>query len=375
MSTISKEILKKNIPFFHILFNIEKECNCKIYLVGGCLRDIILNHNISDIDITAENIDYKTLAKKLGKYLKTYPVPFKDNMRLMKDNLIIDVSKLRGENIYEDVLKRDFTINNLACSLDGDIIGSIDDLNNKEIKIVTDSSFTDDALRIIRALRFASTLGFNIDKYSLENACIHKNLLKTTAKERVLEEFRKMFKGQNLLYALNIIKEYNILSPLLNTDLIDNKKLIKAKEKTSDFHLLLYLWVKDIGFINYLNLQGQEMKNIKLYLSLDYNTIKNYSFDELLYFAFKNAKLIENIAIIFEYDFNDISLSHNLLSAYKSLDFNNTIHVNGSLLQYLGFKPSPLFSTILDETSFLLAINKLNSDNIADYITNKWGLK
>ena len=249
MSIISKEILKKNIPFINILDEIQNEYNCKIYFVGGCLRDILLNKNISDIDMTAENIDYIKFAKIFGKKIKSFPISFKDNMRIMKNNLVIDISKLRGKNIYEDVLKRDFTINNLACSLDGEIIGDISDINNKIIKIVTDNSFIDDPLRIIRAFRFASTLGFIIDDNTINNACINKELIKSSAKERILEEFRKMFNGENLSYALNLLEKYNILSPLLNYSLTNNEKLINAKTKTSEFHLLLYIWTKDMDFI------------------------------------------------------------------------------------------------------------------------------
>ena len=372
MSIISKEILKKNIPFLDILYSIEKEYNCKIYLVGGCLRDIILNIQLSDIDITACNIDYINLAKILGKKIKAYPVSFKDNMRLMKNNLIIDVSKLRGQNIYDDVLKRDFTINNLACSLDGEIIGDVSDINNKIIKIVTDNSFIDDPLRIIRAFRFASTLSFTIDDYTMQNICKNKELIKSSAKERILEEFRKMFKGENLSYALDLLEKHNVLSPILDYSYTDNNKLIAAKTKTSEFHLLLYIWTKDMNFINFLNLQVQEMKNISVYSKLDYNKLKNLSEKELLFFAFKNAKLIDNIALFIKFNFEDITLSNNILSCFHSLDFSKTKAVNGALLQKLGFSPSPLFTTILEETSFLLAIGELNSDNVCDYITNKW---
>ena len=70
------------------LKNIEKEYNAKIYVVGGCLRDICLNIPVHDIDITAENIEYTKLAKILGKYLKSYAVAFKDNMRIMKTKII-----------------------------------------------------------------------------------------------------------------------------------------------------------------------------------------------------------------------------------------------------------------------------------------------
>ena len=372
MSIISKEIFKKNIPFINILEDIQKEYNCKIYFVGGCLRDILLNKNISDIDMTAENIDYIKFAKIFGKKIKSFPISFKDNIRIMKNNLVIDISKLRGKNIYEDVLKRDFTINNLACSLDGEIIGDISDINNKIIKIVTDNSFIDDPLRIIRAFRFASTLGFIIDNDTINNACINKELIKSSAKERILEEFRKMFNGENLSYALDLLVKHNVLSPILDYSYTDNYKLIAAKTKTSEFHLLLYIWTKDMNFINFLNLQVQEMKNISVYSKLDYNKLKNLSEKELLFFAFKNAKLIDNIALFIEFNFEDITLSNNILSCFHSLDFSKTKAVNGALLQKLGFSPSPLFTTILEETSFLLAIGELNSDNVCDYITNKW---
>lgn len=372
MSIISKEILKKNIPFLDILYSIETEYNCKIYLVGGCLRDILLDLHLSDIDITAENIDYIKLAKILGKKIKAYPVAFKDNMRIMKNDIIIDVSKLRGQNIFDDVLKRDFTINNLACSLNGDIIGDVSDINNKLIKIVTENSFIDDPLRIIRAFRFASTLGFRIDENTINNACINKKLIKSPAKERILEEFRKMFKGENLFYALELLEKHNILSPILDYSCTNNSKLIAAKTKTSEFHLLLYIWTKDMNFINFLNLQVQEMKNIVVYSKLNYDDIKNLSEKELLFFAFKNAKLINNIAIFIEYNFNDKKLSDIILNSFNKLDFSKTKSVNGAVLQKLGFRPSPLFTTILEETSFLLAIGELNSDNVCNYITNKW---
>ena len=323
--------------------------------------------------MTAENIDYIKFAKIFGKKIKSFPISFKDNMRIMKNNLVIDISKLRGKNIFEDVLKRDFTINNLACSLDGEIIGDISDINNKIIKIVTDNSFIDDPLRIIRVFRFASTLGFIIDDDTINNACINKELIKSSAKERILEEFRKMFNGENLSYALNLLEKYNILSPLLNYSLTNNQKLINAKTKTSEFHLLLYIWTKDMDFINNLNLQVQELKNINFYSKLDYEDLKKYNPRELAFFAFKNAKLIEKISLFIEFNFNDNLLANNLIKAYKSLDFSKTKAVNGALLQKLGFKPSPIFTTILEETSFLLAINELTSNNIEDYIIKKWG--
>lgn len=372
MSIISVEILKKNIPFFDILKNIEKEYNAKIYIVGGCLRDICLNIPVHDIDIAAENIEYTQLAKILGKHLKSYAVAFKDNMRLMKNNLIIDISKLRGSTIYEDVLKRDFTINNLACSLDAEIIGSTDDIKNGVIKAVYNNTFDDDPLRIIRAVRFVSIFGFNIENKTMQLAISKSNLLKNTAKERVLEEFRKMFQGRFLNKAVNIITEYNILSPLLDISKLDNEKLIKAVNFTDNFDLLLSIWCKDKKFIEYLGLTLKEQKNISAYFNTDYDKLKQYDDKALQYFIFSHADFIKNIIIYIKINFQDDNLSAKLKNLYNLMDFNKARAVNGALLLSLGFKPSPLFAKIINETAFLLAINELNQNNVEEYIKTRW---
>ena len=78
--------------------------------------------------------------------------------------------KTLGGTSYEDVLKRDFTINNLACSLDAELIGSIDDIKNGVIKAVYSNVFDDDALRIVRAVRFAAVFGFDIESDTMQLA-------------------------------------------------------------------------------------------------------------------------------------------------------------------------------------------------------------
>ncbi len=372
MSMISVDILKKNIPFFDALINIEKEYNANIYIVGGCIRDILFNIPLHDIDITAENIEYTKLAKILGKYLKSYAVAFKDNMRLMKKNIIIDVSKLRGATIYEDVLKRDFTINNLACSLNGDVIGTYEDIKNGIIKVVYSNAFDDDPLRIIRAVRFVSTFGFDIDKGTLQLALSKNNLLKNIAKERVLEEFRKIFQGKYIHKAINIITKYDILAPLLDISKINNEKLINALTHTNDFALLLSIWCKDISFIDYLNLNLKEQKNISTYFNIEYDKLIEYDEKNLKYFIFQNADLIENIILYIKINYNDNELSNKISNLYKTMDFKKSKLINGSLLLSLGFKPSPIFSEIIYQVSFLLAINELNKDNMEEYIKSRW---
>ncbi len=373
MSTFSMDFLEKKIPFFHIFKEIDKKYNAGIYFAGGLVRDIILEKNINDIDIVAENIEYTELAKITAKYIKSYPVAFKDNMRLMKKNVIIDISKIRGRNIYEDVLKRDFTINNLALSTDGTLIGDTKDIDNGIIKTVTDTSLTDDPLRIIRALRFASTYGFTIEPNTLMQAVSLKNLITTCAKERVLEEFRKIFKGRFLHSGLNVIYNSNILSPLLDISKINNSSLINAVKYSDDFSLLLAVWTKDRKFIDYLNLSLNEQKNINIYLNMDYNTLKNASIDILTDYVFRNHSLIKNISLYTALNYQNSELASTLIEIDNGLDYKKAQLINGKLLIDAGYRPSPLFSKIIDETAFLLAKGDLNEHNILDYINKKWG--
>ena len=92
----------------------------------------------------------------------------------------------------------------------------------------------------------------------------------------------------------------------------------------------------------------------------------------LKYFIFNHADLIKNIIIYVKINFKDEKLAEKLDNLYNLIDFNKAKAVNGALLLFLGFKPSPLFSEIINETAFLLAINELNQDNIEEYIKERW---
>ncbi|MDE7314349.1 MAG: hypothetical protein K2N11_01455, partial [Mucispirillum sp.] len=109
-----------------------------------------------------------------------------------------------------------------------------------------------------------------------------------------------------------------------------------------------------------------------IYSSIDYNYLRQCDDMSLKYFIFSHADLIKNIIIYIKINFQDENLSEKLNSLYSEMDFNKAKAVNGNTLLSLGFKPSPLFSKIINETSFLLAINELNQDNIEEYIKTRW---
>ena len=113
-----------NIPYKKQIKDIADTLNGNIYFVGGTVRDLILHRPINDIDIVVFNVSYCLFAEKIKTHLKATSINFKDNVRIIKNTTIIDVSKPRGHSIIEDLKLRDFTINSMSLDLDGNLINS-----------------------------------------------------------------------------------------------------------------------------------------------------------------------------------------------------------------------------------------------------------
>lgn len=191
--------------------------NFEAYIVGGCVRDCIMGITPNDWDITTsaspEEIglvfkDFKTI--KTGIKHGTVTVLIEDNPLEIttyridgkySDNRHPDKVKFT-KNLKEDLLRRDFTINSLAYHYNTGVIdffGGIKDIERKIIRCVGegDKRFSEDALRIMRALRFSSTLGFSIHQNTKNS--IHKNfeLLEKISPERIYSELSKLLCGNN----------------------------------------------------------------------------------------------------------------------------------------------------------------------------------
>ncbi len=194
------------------------------YFVGGCVRDLLLNRSIGDIDIATS-----ALPEQIQQiFPQVIPVGIEHGTVIVRYNHVsyeVTTFRLDGEysdqrhpdsvqfidRIDEDLERRDFTINALAMDKDGNIIDLFDgkqDLVQKVIRTVGNGydRFNEDPLRIIRALRFASQLGFSIDQETL--AAIHemKDQIETLAIERITNEFTKLFAGSYVEYAIDYLK-------------------------------------------------------------------------------------------------------------------------------------------------------------------------
>lgn len=221
-----------------------KKANYKAYLVGGCVRDLLLGKTPKDWDVTTDATpDEIQKVFEHTFYENKYGTVGVVNDEAADDRLkVIEVTPFRLESAYsdkrrpdsvsfskdiqDDLKRRDFTINALALDIEegdggqggftGNIIDSFEglkDLKNGLIKTVGDAHerFSEDALRIMRAVRLASELDFSIEKGTLEALKAHAGLLSHIAKERIRDEFCRMIMSPVPMNALILCKELGIL--------------------------------------------------------------------------------------------------------------------------------------------------------------------
>lgn len=203
-------------PIFKVLANIATKTHTEAYVIGGFVRDLFLNRESKDIDIVVigNGIEF---AEKAGEQLKTKVAIFKNFGTAMlkygdleiefvgarKESYRTDSRKPIVENgsLEDDQLRRDFTINALAISLNTNNYGQlidpfdgIEDLNQKFIRtpLNPEITFSDDPLRMMRAIRFATQLNFAIDEVAINAIKTQKERIGIVSKERITDELNKI---------------------------------------------------------------------------------------------------------------------------------------------------------------------------------------
>ena len=180
------------------------------YAVGGCVRDSFLGREPEDWDITTDALPEQ--VKALFRRTVDTGIRHGTVTVLLKDRSY-EITTYRVDGVYsdgrhpdsvvftpelsEDLRRRDFTINAMACAADGsvvDLFGGREDLLRRRIRCVgdPDERFTEDALRILRALRFSAQLDFDIEASTWEALKRHAPNLVNVSRERILAELNKM---------------------------------------------------------------------------------------------------------------------------------------------------------------------------------------
>ena len=171
------------------------------YLIGGAVRDMILNIPSNDYDLcTNMPLDQ---VKELLPGFKLMKENNHRNTGIIKINSQeIEISSFHGKTIEEDLFKRDFTINAIACDKDGNLIdpyNGVEDIKNKTISLVdkSGSGIDIDPLRILRALRFQAIYDFSIDEDTKQVMTSKVELLDNVAVERIYNELIKILTSAN----------------------------------------------------------------------------------------------------------------------------------------------------------------------------------
>ncbi|MEG1596800.1 MAG: hypothetical protein RR359_00830 [Bacilli bacterium] len=213
---------------------LKKICdnNFDAYIVGGFVRDYLLDVNSLDVDIctNATPKDLKIIFKDaclphedygaitlLIKNIRFEITTFREELTYLNNRKPIEIKYI--DNLYNDLLRRDFTINTICINKDGkviDLLKAQEDLNNKIIKTVGNScvKFQEDSLRILRAIRFATILNFKLsnDVYIAINK--NKYLLNSLSYHRKKQELGKIFISNNRQVGINLLKEFDLLESL-----------------------------------------------------------------------------------------------------------------------------------------------------------------
>ncbi len=209
----------------------------KAYIVGGCVRDLMLHKKPKDWDITTNatpeqimslftNTFYENKFGTVGvvidnvsdETLKTVEItPFRKESGYSDHRHpdIVDFS----DSIEEDLARRDFTINSLALSDTEfvDLFDGLTDLKNSTIKAVgnPDLRFQEDALRILRAIRLSAQLSFMINVETLESIVNHETLITKISRERIRDEFIKLINSDEPLKGLYLAQKTNVLKHII----------------------------------------------------------------------------------------------------------------------------------------------------------------
>ena len=217
--------MEKNIK--KILETLEKN-GYKAYLVGGYVRDYLLGITSFDADIATNALpkdihnmfnssksNYGSVNIKFSKYNIDITTFRKDlNYKNRRPSNVIYI-----DNLEQDLLRRDFTINAICMDKFGKIIDPLhgcNDLNNRCIKIIgdVDSKLQEDPLRLLRAIRFASILDFSLDENLFNKIKEYSSLVSTLSKDRVKSELEKILLNKNFQKGLSIMEETGISSVL-----------------------------------------------------------------------------------------------------------------------------------------------------------------
>ncbi|HFE2093722.1 TPA: CCA tRNA nucleotidyltransferase [Staphylococcus aureus] len=363
------------------------------YYVGGSVRDYVMGRNIHDIDITTsatpdeiESIFSNTIP--VGKEHGTINVVFNDEnyevttFRAEED--YVDHRRPSGvtfvRDLYEDLQRRDFTMNAIAMDTAYKLYDYFDgqqDINNRIIRTVgiAEERFQEDALRMIRCLRFQSQLSFDIAMETFEAMRTQMADIKFLSIERIVIELTKLMRGINVEESFNHLKSLKAFNYMPYFEQLDMNQI----NVTEPIDLELLIAIVSVKFdINYslkpLKLSNRQVKDINQYIQIMNALPSIITKEQLKMFVYDyDTNLIKNVMVAADVlKANDIQGHEPLIVNLQTID--ETLHrlpmhnrkdmmVNGGVLMaHLNAKSGPWLKDVLRQIEIAIVTGKVSNE-------------
>lgn len=363
------------------------------YYVGGSVRDYVMGRNIHDIDITTsatpdeiESIFSHTIP--VGKEHGTINVVFNDEnyevttFRAEED--YVDHRRPSGvtfvRDLYEDLQRRDFTMNAIAMDTAYKLYDYFDgqqDINNRIIRTVgiAEERFQEDALRMIRCLRFQSQLSFDIAMKTFEAMRTQMADIKFLSIERIVIELTKLMRGINVEESFNHLKSLKAFNYMPYFEQLDMNQI----NVTEPIDLELLIAIVSVKFdINYslkpLKLSNRQVKDINQYIQIMNALPSIITKEQLKMFVYDyDTNLIKNVMVAADVlKANDIQGHEPLIVNLQTID--ETLHrlpmhnrkdmmVNGGVLMaHLNAKSGPWLKDVLRQIEIAIVTGKVSNE-------------
>ena len=232
MHSIPSAPLRQNLPqpqlIRHLNAFAEKQ-GIQLYLVGGSVRDLLLNRPVTDLDFALAGdaiVFAKAFADKIGEaFVKLEEQPPTARIVIRETRLTLDFAGFRAETLEADLCLRDLTINTMAVDLSSILTkpevvlinpcDGFSDLEARTLRFPSEEVVIDDPLRLLRVYRFSAQLGFKIPEATIDLIRRHKNRLPQVSPERIRDELIKILNVKNAAAYLRRMDETRLLSQII----------------------------------------------------------------------------------------------------------------------------------------------------------------
>lgn len=393
--TLRKHIeLPKEVKF---ALSVLRENKIEAYIVGGAIRDALLNKKPHDFDIAAGATPNKIMSLFPGYCISKAGLKH-GTVRVIIHKNPVEITSFRIEGAYLDhrhptkvdfvsspyidSLRRDFTINAFYYYNDVvyDFHNGLEDLNNGLIRAIGNPKerFEEDALRILRAIRFSVQFNYEIEENTKKAMIECSNELEDISEERIEEEILKTACFSSFLKCINHNKEvFSLIFPNLETCM---KNFDIGGSISPYINLSLLFYSLDMGInhvealLKKLKFSNDNIKAILAFLAID-NSIELRELlnkKKLLKTLMNTDPLtpelvIEYIKLRDEIEKKDISMYGEVIKLYNADDIKNIptnikeLKVTGNDLLRIGFKKGPIYTKVLND--LLKEVNSLNVEN------------